>query len=135
MAAPANPQAPSEGGLHCDTGANLTSTPISEPDASPVHLQASIGDKPLTHDRFGGDCERVHRASLGSWPSTEGFHTGRVIVYTRAGQLVASVQAQHFRLGRCADPRPRPGTARCPAHNRFCGDRECVRQDSRLELA
>ena len=80
-------------------------------------------EQPLTRNRFGGDCERVHGASSGCWPSAESFHTGRAIMYTRPDRPVASVQAQHFQITLGVRPQQGPDCHREEplTHNRFGG--------------
>ena len=64
----------------------------------------SSRDEPHTRNRIRGDWERVYGMGSGCWLSTESFHTGRAIVYTRPGQPVALMQAQHFRFLSCVRP-------------------------------
>ena len=52
----------------------------------------------IARNGFGGVNAGVHGASLRCWPSAKRLHTSRAIVCTRAGQLAASVQAQHVRF-------------------------------------
>ena len=76
-------------------------------------------EEPLTRNRFCGDRERVHGASSGCWPSTESFHTGRAIVYTRPGQPVALMQAEHNRLLSCVRPHGDSSRDEPHTHNRI----------------
>ena len=76
--------------------------------------------KPIDFHNSGrvmrGDWERVYGTGLGCWLSTESFHTGRAIVCTRPGQLVALMQAEHNRFPSCVRPHERTAPAMSLTH-------------------